>query len=95
MKKVFLILLLCSSLFAEDSTEAIKKLKDKHKDANDIHKVHKEEFENIKKILAEILLTQVNTIFELTKESELIFLTMQAEGERDMMTSIMFRSIFE
>jgi hypothetical protein len=95
VKKIVLILFFCTSLFAGDSGDAIGKLKDEHKNVNKTHEAHKKEFENIKKILGEILLTQVNTIFELTKEAELIFLSMQAEGERDMMTNIMFRSIFE
>jgi hypothetical protein len=96
VRKVFLILLFCGSLFAGTSSDAVDDLKDEHKNVNDTHKAHKKEFENIKKILSEILLTQVNTIFELTKEAELIFLTMQVEGEAEMMTnSILLKGLLK
>jgi hypothetical protein len=96
VKKVVLILLLCGSLFAGTSSNAVDDLKDEHKNVNETHESHKKEFENIKKILGEILLTQVNTIFELTKEAELIFLAMQAESEGEMMThSIILKGLIK
>jgi hypothetical protein len=68
------------------SADAVDDLKGKHKNANDIHEAHLREFNNIVIILKTTLLSQTNNIFELYKESELLFLTMQAEGERETMT---------
>jgi hypothetical protein len=94
LKKVVLILLFCSGLFAGPSSEAVDKLKDEHKNVNDTHKAHKREFDNIRKILGKILLAQATIVFELTKEAELLFLSIEAEAEGEMMThSIILRGL--
>lgn len=82
-----MILFLCGSLFAGSSSSAVDELSQKHTDLNSIHEAHLKEFNNIRKILGKILLSQANNIFELYKEAELLFLTMQGEGEYEIMTN--------
>jgi len=87
MKKIILILFCCSSLFAGFSSTAVLGLALKHRDINDTHAAHEQEFDNIRKILGKVLLTQANMAFWLNNEAELLFLTMQAEGDRDIMAN--------
>lgn len=86
---------ICTFIYGNPSSNAVDELADKHKDANSIHEAHLREFKNIVAILKQTLLSEANNIFEIYKETELLFLTVQAEGEREMMIYQIPKELFE